>query len=101
MLATDAMVTTLARNKRFQYFALRIDGFIRQNEKLVTQQAEEFTKKGEQILKDPEMKRRLQQEAEQAATKFKNSAVRKGFSVARFVRVFKDEVAKDFGGGGR
>ena len=103
MIATDAMVSALANNKRFQYFALRVDGVIRSGEKLATEKAEVIAKRGEQIMKDPEALRReteaLRRTAEQAAEDLKHKATQGGFTFARFAKAFQDEVRKDFGGG--
>ena len=97
MIATDAMVTALARNRRFQAFALRVDGLIKQNQKLAQDHADNFAKKSEEIMKDPEV---VRVKAEQAAAQLKEKVASTGFTFARFVKAFGDEVRKDFGGGG-
>lgn len=93
MIATDAMVTALANSKRFQYLALRIDGFINSKHNMVAMKAEDVVKKGEQMMKDPNLKIK----AEQAARDFTKQAQQS--TAARFFTALKQEIQKDLGGG--
>ena len=98
MIATDAIVTALAHNKRFQFMALRIDAFLNKNQKVVSDKAEDFAKVAEQTLKDPELKRK----AEQAASDLRRKAESGGFTASRFLTALKKEFEKDLqslGGG--
>lgn len=93
MLGTDAMATALARNPSFQRFALRIDSFLNQNQTAIMQKGEEFTKKVEQMSKDPE----LQANAAKAAEELRQRASAGTSVVGRFFTALRHEVEKDLG----
>lgn len=95
MVATDAMVNALAHNKSFQRLALRIDSFLSTHQK----KGEEITKAGEQLLRDPQLKIKMQKQAAEAAEELKQRASASTSSAGRFFQALKQEIEKDLGGG--
>ena len=90
--AQDVIVKTLAENRQFQRFALRIDSFLANKQDTLKEAGKEYMKQGEAILKT-------------GAQKVHETTTQKaGFDFAAFAKAFREEIQKDIqqmrGGGG-
>jgi len=81
-LAQDILVKGLANNRRFQGLVLKIDGFVNGAHKTIVTQGEQAVKYGtkvikegkEQMLKDPEIKKLLDELAKTASSSSSSSS---------------------------
>jgi hypothetical protein len=81
--ANEILIKTLAENRSFQRFALKVDSFLTTKQETLKEVSKEYVKAGETVFRE-------------SAEKVKTTATEKtGFDFMKFAKAFKDEVAKD------
>ena len=81
--ANEILIKTLAENRSFQRFALKVDSFLTTKQETLKEVGKEYVKAGENVFRD-------------GAQKIHKSTTEKtGFDFAQFAKAFKEEVAKD------
>ena len=81
--ANEILIKTLAENRSFQRFALKIDSFLTTKQATLKEVGKEYVKAGENVFRE-------------GAEKVQATATEKtGFDFMKFAKAFKDEVAKD------
>ena len=82
-IANEIIVKTLANNKGFQRFALKLDSFVASKKETVLKNSEEYIKAGQAAIKD-------------GASKVHQTTTEKiGFDFQKFASVLQEEIKTD------
>ena len=82
-IANELIVKTLANNKSFQRFAVKIDSFVASKKEVVLKNSDEYIKAGHAVIKE-------------GASKVHQTATEKmGFDFQKFASVLQEEIKKD------
>ena len=81
--ANEILIKTLAENRSFQRFALKVDSFLTSKQETLKEVGKDYVKAGETVFRE-------------GAQKVHATATEKtGFDFAQFAKAFKEEVTKD------